>query len=76
MLFGVAAVLCSLSLPLLGSMVYVAFAYDRRVALTENHLILPRPTRMGLSQDEIQIPFDAVLLVSVHKFIGPLRAFG
>jgi len=70
-LFGVAAGICSLSVPLLGSMVYVAFAYDRRIALTADYLILPRPTRMGLSRDEIQIPFDQVLLVSVHKFIGP-----
>ena len=72
-LFGVVAALMPFGLICLGGMVYVDFAYDRRVALTGDHLILPRPTRMGFSRDEIQIPFDAISLVTIHTFIGSTK---
>ena len=72
-LFGVVAALTPFGLFCLGGMVYVAFAYDRRVALTGDHLILPRPTRMGFSRGEIQIPFDAIWLVTIHQFIGSTK---
>ena len=71
--FGVFAVFSSIGLFSLGAMVYVAFAYDRRVALTRTHVILPKPTRMGLSRDEIHIPFDTIGFVSVDEFIGATR---
>ena len=70
-LFGIGAVVVSFGLPLLGLMVYAAFTEPRRIALTKTHLVLPRPSRIGLSREEIQIPFDTVLLVTVHKFVGP-----
>ena len=70
MLFGTIAVLSSLGLVALGSLVYVAFAYDRRVAVTTTSLVLPRPTRLGLSCDEIEIPLKSVLTTGIHDFIG------
>jgi len=72
-LFGVFAALSPIGLFCLGAMVYAAFARDRRVALTATHLIVPKPTRMGLSRDEIQIPLHSLASASVHAFIGETR---
>ena len=69
-LFGVFAALSPIGLFCLGAMVYVAYAYDRRIALTSTHLILPKPTRLGMSRDEIHIPLESVSNLSVHDFIG------
>jgi len=69
-LFGVLAALSPIGLICLGATVYVAFARDRRVAITESLLILPRPTAMGLSCDEIQIPLASIRSTGVHDFIG------
>lgn len=68
--FGVFAVLSTVGLCCLCTMVFAAFVHKRRVALTKTHLILPKPTRMGLSRNEIQIPFDAIAFMAVGKFIG------
>lgn len=69
-LFGLFAALSPIGLFPLAAMIYVAFAYNRRVALTETHVILPKPTRMGLSRDEIQIPLDSIVAVTVRPFVG------
>jgi hypothetical protein len=68
--FGVFATLSPIGLFPLAAMIYIAFAYDRRVALTETHVILPKPTRMGLSRDEILIPLDSIVSATVRPFIG------
>ncbi len=72
-LFGAFAALSPIGLFGLGAMVYVAFVFDRRVALTDKQLILPRPTRLGLSRQEIQIPWDAISQTSVCDFIGTTK---
>jgi hypothetical protein len=74
MLFGAFAALSPISLFALGAMVFVAFTYDRRIALTNTHVILPKPTRIGLSRDEIQIPLESISQVSVQDyFIGTTK---
>lgn len=70
MLFGSAAVISLFGLLAVGGLVFVAFIYDRRVALTDSHVILPKPTQLGLSCDEIQIPLESISQVCVHDFIG------
>ena len=73
MLLGAFSAFSPIGLFCLGAMVYVAFSYDRRVALTDTHLILPKPTRMGLSRDEIHIPLESISLVGVRDFIGTAK---
>jgi hypothetical protein len=72
-LFGILAVLSPLGLIPLGGVMYVAYACDRRVAITGSSLILPRPTAMGLSCDEIEIPLRSILHTSICDFIGSTK---
>lgn len=72
-LFGTIAALSPLGLVALGGLVYIAFAYNRRVAVTTTSLILPRPTRLGLSCDEIQIPLKSISRMRVRDFIGSTK---
>jgi hypothetical protein len=69
-LFGVLACLTPVGLIPLVAMVYASFAFDRRVAVTSTSIILPKPTRMGLSREEIEIPFAAIRRVARMPFIG------
>ncbi len=46
-------------------LIRMAFLSERRVAITEGSLIVPKPTRLGVSLDEIEIPLDAITGVSL-----------
>lgn len=46
-------------------MIRISFFSERRVALTERSLIIPKPTRLGVSLDEIEIPLDAITGLSL-----------
>lgn len=72
-LFGILATLSPIGLICLGATVYVAYARDRRVAITDTSLILPRPTAMGLSCEEIEIPLENISNATVHDFIGSTK---
>jgi hypothetical protein len=74
-LFKTFALLSPVGLIPLGALVFVAFAYDRRVAVTTSSLILPRPTRLGLSCDEIEIPLRSITKTGVHDFLGSTKVF-
>lgn len=71
--FGIVAGISMLGLIPLLMMVYVAFAWDRRVAITPTALILPRPTRMGLSREEIEILLTSIHSLHIVPFIGRTR---
>ncbi len=46
-------------------LIRIAFFSERRVAITEDSLIVPRPTRMGVSCDEIEILFSEITGVAL-----------
>ena len=69
-LFGVLACLSPISLVLLTWMLVVSFTSQRRVALSATSILLPKPTRIGLSTDEIEIPFEQIYHAEVRPFMG------
>ena len=54
--FGVFACLSVIGVVPMAGMVHLAFIGKRRVALTATAILAPRPTRFGLSREEIAIP--------------------
>jgi hypothetical protein len=69
-LFGTIACLTPIGLIPLIALVYAAFAFERRVALTSTSILLPKPTRMGLSREEIEIPFVSIRSAARTPFMG------
>lgn len=72
-LFAVAACVSSLGVVTLLAMIYVAFAWDRRVAITSTALILPQPHWTGLSREELHIPLTTIHSLQLVPFIGRTR---
>jgi hypothetical protein len=72
-LFRVLLVLSPIGLAALGSAVYVAWFGRQRIALTRESLLVPKPTRLGLTSEELEIAFAEILDVSVRDFIGSAR---
>jgi hypothetical protein len=68
--FGLFACLSPIGIVPLIATVYVAFARNRRVTLTSKSIILPRPTRMGLSCEETEIPFESIVAADLVHFMG------
>lgn len=64
--FGIFLLVAS-PITLLGTigLIRMAFLSERRVAITERSLIVPKPTRLGVSLDEIEIPLDAITGLSL-----------
>ena len=69
----VLVVVVPIGLLMSGAMVFVSLFRDRRVALTRYSLIMPRPTRIGLSCDEIEVPFSEIRDVAVGDSIGSTK---
>lgn len=46
-------------------LIRISFLSRRRVAITEGSLIVPKPSRTGVSLDEIEIPLDAITGLSL-----------
>jgi hypothetical protein len=69
-LFGVFPCLMPIGLIPLFALLYASFAFKRRVALTSQSIILPKPTRMGLSREEIEISFASIRRAVRMPFIG------
>ncbi|HET6424885.1 MAG TPA: hypothetical protein VFG20_14440 [Planctomycetaceae bacterium] len=68
--YGVIAAVTSCGATMLVVMVYIAFAWDRRVVITPSTLILPQPSRTGLSRDEIEIALSTIHALELVPFIG------
>jgi hypothetical protein len=62
-----------ISLLAVGYLLFVSLFRDRRVALTQHSVILPKPTWTGLSCDEIEIPYSEITDVDVIDWIGSAR---
>ena len=70
-LFGIAAALSVGSLPIFLWLLYdILFLPARRIALTETGILLPRPSRSGMSREEVYIPFADLLAVQLTTFRG------
>jgi hypothetical protein len=54
-------------------LIRVAFFSERRVAITEDSLIVPKPTRMGVSCDEIEILFSEITRVALTNDVNGVR---
>ena len=57
----------------LGSALVSSLFQQRRVAITEDSLILPKPTWHGLGTTEIEVPFATIKAATVCPFIGNSR---
>jgi hypothetical protein len=69
LLMGAFAVLSPLGLIGLGWGFVRSLTSKGRVAFTHDSIILPKPSRLGLSEDEIELPFDEIRAVQVVPFI-------
>lgn len=69
-LFGIFAALSPIGLFALLGTVYLAFGTARRVALTRNSMFVPRPTGIGLSSVEIELPFESIHTAEIVPFVG------
>jgi hypothetical protein len=72
-LYTVGAVVASIGCISIAFLILVAAGPPTRVALTTDAILLPRPTRIGFSREEISIPLDAFVNVSVEDFIGSTK---
>ena len=68
-LFGVLACLSPIGVFFVLGNVYMAFASKRRIALTPTSVLMPRPTRLGMSCEEIEIPFTSIRSAEVRDFM-------
>ena len=57
--------LVALGAPLVSSMIH-----KRRIALTKESLILPKPSWHGLSTAEIEVPYASIISTTICPFIG------
>jgi hypothetical protein len=60
---GIAVLSVLLSWPLMVRMLIDSFQGTRRIAFTHDSVILPGPSRTGMSKDEVELPFDKILVV-------------
>lgn len=67
---GIMAVLGPVGIVLMALLLISSFRDRRRVAITDHSIILPKPSRLGLSREEIEIPFDEIRSVGVVPFSG------
>jgi len=70
LLMGAVAVLSPLGIVPLALLLIDSFRPPRRVAFTRDSMILPKPSRLGLSREEIELPFDGIRLAMVEPFMG------
>ena len=68
--FGVFACLSAAGLVPLLTGVWVSVFRDRRVALSSQSIVLPKPSLTGLSCKEIEIAFVSIYSVQICDFIG------
>ena len=73
LMLGVVGLLSLFSWFLMGQIVVDSFVGSRRVAITRDSLILPRPSRSGMSKDEVELPFERIQAVGIAPFIGKTR---
>lgn len=73
--FGVFAVLGAvIGRPLMGALMVSSFTRKRRIALTRDSIIFPKPTRMGLSMEEVELPFRQIRACEVVTWSWPTKA--
>lgn len=68
-LAGIMGTVTPIGLAMMLWMCVSSFRLTRRVALTADSIILPKPSRSGMSQDEIEIPYRSIASVSVEPFM-------
>src|SRR6266478_4626007 len=59
---------------LLGAYVILAFSRNRRIALTHESLLVPKPTFFHLASQEIEIPFAEISSIAVRQFAGRAKS--
>jgi len=67
------AVLSPVGLVFLGIQFVFNLLHNPRIAFTSDSLILPKPTRLGVSSLEIEVPFSDIDSVSMKSFVGTAR---
>lgn len=72
-LFGGLACVSVVSAVLIFAATCDAFAGKRRIAFTSTSLIIPRPDRLGLSRQEIEIPYHEIVSFGVHEPLKKLQ---
>ena len=70
LLLGGLAVCGLFASALMGFALYSSFQHEGRVALTRDSVILPKPNRLGIPIDEIELPLARIRAVQVVPFIG------
>ncbi|HVC96297.1 MAG TPA: hypothetical protein VND64_21615 [Pirellulales bacterium] len=61
--FGILAGLGTVGLVAMTANLVISFKQPRRIVLTAKSVILPKPDRLGISREEIEIPFRELLAV-------------
>ena len=54
----------------LAIVLWFSFTHNGRIAFTASSVILPKPNLLGLSYQEIELPFSEIDSVSVKPFMG------
>ncbi|MBM3968787.1 MAG: hypothetical protein FJ302_02835 [Planctomycetes bacterium] len=57
----------------LGGLMVSSLFQQRRLVLTDESVILPKPSWHGLSSAEIELPFEAIKATAICPFIGSTR---
>lgn len=73
LLFTITALGMPFGIFCLAGMAWIAWRQDRRVVLTSTSLIVPRPSRLGFSNDELRLPLDGISRVYETDFIGSTK---
>jgi hypothetical protein len=69
-LTGIVAILSPVGIVPLALLFLDTFRHPRRVAFTADSVILPKPSRLGLSREEIELPFDEIRFAEIEPFMG------
>lgn len=66
----VMALFAPLGIAALAMLLVSSFGPSRRIAFTDHSILLPKPSRLGISRQEIELPFAEIDSVNVVPFIG------
>jgi len=71
--FRILLLLSPIGLVPLGISVFLAVFRKRRISLSRDSLVLPKPTLLSLSSEEIEIRFANIKSVAVRDFVGSAK---